>query len=106
MSIVMRCRSDEDLAENERLREAPMPGPVVETIWDKWPLLWFMDGNIFEGGDRGLDSRHCTYWMWRHRLAGWFVCPWKGHDYYPDMCGRPEHDICERCEIRRYMVKR
>lgn len=48
-----------------------------------------------------LDTRHCTYWMWRHRLAGWFVCWWKGHDWYPDMCDRREHDICVRCDRRR-----
>ena len=47
------------------------------------------------------DTRHCTYWLWRQRLNEWFVCPRKGHDWYPDMCGRPEHDICERCQTRR-----
>lgn len=47
------------------------------------------------------DTKHCTYWMWRQRLAGWFVCWWKGHQWYSDMCGRPEHDICERCDDRR-----
>ena len=48
------------------------------------------------------DVRYCTYWLWRYRLAGWFVCPFRGHNWYADMCNRREHDICERCEIRRY----
>jgi hypothetical protein len=48
-----------------------------------------------------LDARHCTYWMWRKRLAGWFVCRWKKHDWYPDMCNRREHDICKRCGRQR-----
>lgn len=57
--------------------------PVVDLFW------W------------GPDTKHCTYWMWRQRLSGWFVCPRKGHDWYDDMCGKPEHDICARCDIRR-----
>lgn len=49
-----------------------------------------------------LDTRHCTKWMWRHRLARWFVCPIKGHgQWYPDHCGLPAHDICARCNNRR-----
>ena len=48
-----------------------------------------------------LDSRHETYWLWRWRLAGWFVCPIKGHDWYPDHCMRPEHDRCYRCGCER-----
>jgi hypothetical protein len=53
-----------------------------------------------------LDTRHCTYWMWRYRLAGWFVCPIKGHGaWYADHCGRPAHDICSRCNDRRDRVE-
>lgn len=52
------------------------------------------------------DTRHCMYLLWRWRLLGWFVCPLKGHLFYPDMCGRAEHDLCYRCEIRREEVAR
>lgn len=48
-----------------------------------------------------LDTKHCTFWLWRHRLAGWFVCLRKGHTWYPDHCGQRDHDICKRCNDRR-----
>jgi hypothetical protein len=47
------------------------------------------------------DTRFGTRLMWRQRISGWFVCPRKGHDWYADMCGRPEHDRCARCDARR-----
>ena len=29
------------------------------------------------------------------------ICRWKGHEIGPDMCGKPEHDLCYRCrELR------
>ena len=47
------------------------------------------------------DWWHCTklYWRWSFNLL--FVCPRKGHDYYPDMCMAKEHDICIQCDYRR-----
>lgn len=67
---------------------------------------WFVDWDDSIGWRAlfvwDLDTKHCTYWLWRHRLSGWFVCPRKGHDWYDDMCGKHEHDICYRCNIRRY----
>jgi hypothetical protein len=46
-----------------------------------------------------------TWWetrlMWRWRLHGWITCRLSGHDWYPDHCGRREHDLCERCQIQR-----
>lgn len=62
--------------------------------WDDsigWRALFFWD----------WDTKHCTKLMWWWRWNGWFVCPCKGHDWYPDHCGRKDHDICYRCNTRR-----
>lgn len=48
--------------------------------------------------DDWQDYRHCTYWVWRQAWAAITVCSKVGHDWYPDLCGRPEHDLCARCE--------
>ncbi len=42
-----------------------------------------------------------TYWMWRHRLAGWFVCPRTGHVW---MGGPAWQDECYRCRAGRTEV--
>jgi hypothetical protein len=46
------------------------------------------------------DTQHCIKWYWIHLWNGLFVCPKKGHDWYFDMCGREDHQLCERCEER------
>lgn len=78
---------------------------------DRSTLAWRIAGNRFLSwfvdwipGD-WTDTKHCTYWMWRLRLSGWFVCPRKGHDWYPDHCGRRDHDVCDRCQDVRGTVR-
>lgn len=70
---------------------------------------WLLDGGVvvWYGGPWSGDpwdwteTKHCSYWLWRQRLSGWFACPLKGHTFYADHCGRREHDICSRCNNRR-----
>lgn len=65
---------------------------------------WFVDVWPRLGGRGGIDwseTWDMTRLMWRWRLHGWITCRLSGHDWYPDHCGRREHDLCSRCEIQR-----
>ena len=64
-------------------------------------------------GYRWREIRQYGFWDWftcwlRDHKLWWtqefhyrFTCPRNGHDYYHDMCMKPAHDICSRCDRRR-----
>lgn len=61
---------------------------------------WFVDWDSsvpFHYVWTDLDTRHCTYWMWRCRLNGWLVCPIRGHQWVGVNCTVKAHNECMRC---------
>jgi hypothetical protein len=80
--------------------------------WPRWVGLvgWFVDWDDsipFHYVWTDWDCRHCTRLMWKQRLAGWFVCFRTEHGpWWPDHCGKPDHDICARCGDRRDHARR
>lgn len=70
-------------------------------------VMWWLLDNRLVGWLIDYDPRGWqmtwfeTRLMWRLRLGAWVVCPLRGHDWYPDMCGRREHDLCARCDAVR-----
>lgn len=62
---------------------------------------WRLMTRLF-GFDRA-DDLYCDYLerlfypLQKLRCRLWI----RGHDWYPDICGRVEHDMCSRCMKRR-----
>ena len=58
----------------------------------------YMDG--IEDAEYVADAEYDRACAFAKRFNS-LVCQVREHCYIPDHCGRPEHDYCERCGIRR-----
>jgi hypothetical protein len=51
--------------------------------------------------DEKPQARQCEY----EKKFNAIVCDYKGHTIGPDQCGKPEHDLCYRCNRLRVDIE-